>query len=359
MAHSPQTKAAKREGGGNAYDFNPVFQPIQDFLSSADYTVANLETPLAGAAAGFTGYPQFNAPVELAQALFNAGVDLVTTANNHALDRGERGIINTLDALDNIRLAHIGTARTPEEAGKMNIKDLNGIPVGFLSYTYGTNGIPVPKGKPYMVNLIDEKIIVEQIASMRQSGAQAVVVALHFGLEYQRTPSKEQQRLARLLIAQGADVIVGSHAHVQQPMEWVEVDTEEGQRRGLILYSLGNFLSNQRDKYTDTGMIVNITLVRKNSASSPVSIEQATYLPTWVWRKGSPGGFSYRIVAANSSAVPVTTTGLEMPKQDINRKQQAFQELTTLIPGSGSAEPWIVVQSPTVQISKKSIAQSK
>ena len=218
MMHAPQVpgaydKAAKR------YNFDPFFEEVSPILKQGDWVIANLETPVAGPKFGYNGYPHFNAPVELAEALKNAGFNLITNANNHSLDQGAEGLLLTLKNLKALGLPYAGTAATQEEADSLLLSEKNGIVMGLLAYTYGTNGIKIPTDKPYLVSLIDEQRIVQDIARLREAGADFITVSLHFGTEYKTSPNDSQKQLARSLIAAGADIIAGSHPHVVQPYE--------------------------------------------------------------------------------------------------------------------------------------------
>jgi len=295
MSHSPQLPGAYDAALG-VYDFNPFFAEVKDILGQGDWIMANLETPIAGADFGYSGYPAFNAPYELAEALKNAGFNLLSTANNHSLDKGERGLLRTLEHLKELDLQAIGTAASQEEADSLIISEKNGIRMGLLAYTYGTNGIPIPQGKPYLVNLIDENRIKADIARLKENGADLVTVALHFGNEYQTAPTENQKSLARSLVAAGADIIAGSHPHVIQPYEVIEgFDDQGNEKRSLIIYSMGNFISNQRGDSKDYGVIFKVG-VRKNVTERVTTLTDIEAIPTWVHRYKPDRSFRYRIL---------------------------------------------------------------
>jgi len=168
--------------------------------------------------------------------------------------------------------------------------------MGFLSYTYGTNGIPIPEGKEFIVNLIDKDKIIADIGRLRAEGADVVTIAMHFGNEYQTQPTEEQKTLARELIAAGADIIAGSHPHVLQPYEVVSLQDEEGvERQGLIIYSMGNFISNQRGDSKDYGAIFRVDL-RKHYETGRIEIKDVTVTPTWVHRYKPDDNYRYRVL---------------------------------------------------------------
>ena len=201
------------------YDFTNVFKNIAKYTQNADITVGNLETTFAGAARGYNGYPTFNTPEVMGKNLKDIGFDVVCTANNHSLDKGYSGLESTLNFLDEYGLGHYGTARSAEEQDTILIKDVNGIKIAFLAYTYGTNGIPVPKDKPYSVNLIDKNLIKEHIALAKEQNVDVICVNMHWGAEYKLTPNSTQKDLADFLFKNGVDIILGSHPHVLEPME--------------------------------------------------------------------------------------------------------------------------------------------
>ncbi len=281
------------------YRYDSFFEPVRDILAQGDWVIANLETPLAGADLEYTGYPRFNAPDSLADALQAAGFNILTTANNHSLDRGEIGILNTLKTVQARGLYPVGTDASPEEAQQILILEKQQIRMAMLAYTYGTNGIPIPEAKGYLVSLIDEAKIIQDIAEANRQGADFVTVMLHFGTEYQRQPNAEQQRLVAVLIRAGADVILGSHPHVVQPYEVLELvgdgAIKGGVRKGAVIYSMGNFISNQRGGYKEFGVIFQVK-VRKKFPERTTEITDIKALPTWVHRYSASGKYQFRVL---------------------------------------------------------------
>ncbi|RIX53732.1 CapA family protein [Paenibacillus nanensis] len=295
MSHSPQLPGAY-DAELDTYDFTPFFEEVKPILAQGDWVMANMETPVAGKDFGYSGYPTFNAPVELAEALKGAGFNLLSTANNHSLDKGEKGLLRTLEHLKELGFTTVGTAASQEEADTPVISEQNGIRMGLLSYTYGTNGIPIPEGKPYLVSLIDEEKMKSDIRKLRDAGADVVTIALHFGNEYQTTPTEEQKRLARALVAAGADIIAGSHPHVIQPYEVIETEDLNGQtKKALIIYSMGNFISNQRGDSKDYGVIFKVG-VRKNVTEGTTTLTDVEAIPTWVHRYQPDRYYRYRVL---------------------------------------------------------------
>jgi len=292
MMHMPQLPAYY-DPESKRYDFTPYFDEIRPLLAEADWAMANLETTLS-ADGDYSGFPRFSSPHELAAALKEAGFDIITTANNHSLDRGARGVERTLDFLQEQGLVTRGTARSAEEAAALTIVERQNIRIGLLAYTYGTNGIPVPEDKPWLVELIDEERMVRDIAALKSAGADYIVIALHFGVEYQTLPGEDQKALARRLIAAGADLIAGSHPHVLQPWEIVEAQDDGGvTRQGVIIYSMGNFISNQRGDTKDYGALYRIRLRKEEGVTRMVDVEPVI---TWVHRYKAEGRNHYRIL---------------------------------------------------------------
>ena len=296
MMHSTQTRSgydAKRQ----IYNFDSFFAPVKNILSKGDWVIGNLETPLAGEdVGGYTGYPLFNAPATLADAAKKAGFNILTTANNHALDRGEKGVIRTIANLRDRQIAFTGTSASATQASKPLISTKNNISLAILAYTYGTNGIPIPKGKDYLVSLIDEKKIVKDIAKARKQGADIIAISLHFGDEYQRQPNPQQKQLVENLLKAGADIILGSHPHVVQPYKIFKFPGKNGKtRKAVAIYSMGNFISGQMKDYTDLGVIFQVT-IRKKFPEKTAEITGIKALPTWVHRYTLNNQLKYRVL---------------------------------------------------------------
>lgn len=265
------------------YDFSPMFKYVEGYFENATISIGNCESPMAGAERGYSGYPNFNAPEHLAIDLKELGVDIMTTANNHALDKGYRGLESTLEFLEDAGIEHVGTARSEEEYNTILIKDLNGIKTAFLAYTYGVNGVRPKTNEKYCVNLMDNRdLVLEQIKQAKENGAELIVVSLHWGEEYKTEPNIDQEVFAKFLIKNGVDIILGSHPHVLQPMKMLSVKTKEGKKReGLVIFSQGNFFSNQKKENTQNTAIFNIE-VKKDGKTGKVKINKVTYAPIYV-----------------------------------------------------------------------------
>lgn len=304
------------------YDFAPIFKFVAPYLKNADYTIANLETRFAGPEIGYSGYPSFNCPASLGTAVREAGVDLLATANNHSMDKGWAGIVNTLDNIDRTTLAHIGTNRNQEERNRIFIKDVNGVKIAFLNYTESTNGIPLPADRPYAVNLMDESKIIAEAKSAKQQGADLVVAVLHWGNEYERTQSSAQRNRAIRLFQGGVDAIIGSHPHVVQQIERIAVQVGGVTRNRYVVYSLGNFVSNQRDRYRDSGIIAYLDIEKTASGTSVTGVR---YLPVWVQKSYATGSAQFRVLPVGPGIGK--SSDLELTSGDKARMDQVWEEL--------------------------------
>ena len=218
MCHNSQYKDAYNSNTGT-YDFSYAFTDIKEYINSADISIGNLETTFAGKEKGYSNYPRFNTPEQLATNLKDVGIDVVSTANNHCMDTNYTGLVSTLKYLDEAEIGHTGTNETLEKQKEILVKDINGIKIAFLSFTYGTNGIPIPKDKSFAVNLIDEDLILQQIKLAKQEEPDLICANMHWGIEYQLKQNPEQEKLAELLFENGVDIILGSHPHVLLPLE--------------------------------------------------------------------------------------------------------------------------------------------
>lgn len=275
---------------GIKYNFDPIFQNVNSLLEKPDILTANQESMLGGIELGVSTYPSFNSPHEVADALVHTGVDIVSTANNHTLDKGERGVDSEAHYLDSIGLPHVGSFLNEQDRHKLRILDKNGIKLAFLSYSYGTNGIPVPAGKDFLVNLINRDIMKEEIHRAKKE-ADVVVMSIHWGNEYQRIPTAEQKDLATFLANEGVDVIFGSHPHVLQPMEWIK--NPDG-RKTFVIYSLGNFISGQVRDYKDIGGLATVDITKHVSEKgNTIELANPVFYPTYV---SSQNEKNYRVV---------------------------------------------------------------
>jgi poly-gamma-glutamate capsule biosynthesis protein CapA/YwtB (metallophosphatase superfamily) len=276
MMHGPQIKSGNL--GNGKYDFSMMFKSIKPYIEKADFALGNLETTLSGEEKKYTGYPQFNAPEILAKNIKDAGFDMVTTANNHSLDRSFYGVIKTIENLDKAGLAHTGTYKTEEDSKSIFLQDINGVKIAFLVYTYGTNGIQVKE--KFAVNLIDRSKIFEDIKKARSLKVDMIIASMHFGNEYETKQNKTQEDLVNFLFQNGVDVVLGSHAHVLQPVEIKKVKDVYGiEKERFVIYSQGNIVSNMSDRYKNSGVIVNLNIRKDENGTI---LDKVDYIPTVV-----------------------------------------------------------------------------
>ncbi len=294
MVHGPQLKAQYNRENGE-YDFSNNFKYIMDYIKKADIAICNLETTLAGKEKKFSSYPKFNSPDGIVRALKNSGFDIAVTANNHTMDMGELGVKRTMSVLDEIGLDYLGTQKSDEEDNYI-IKNINNMKLGIIAYTYEIrntlNGLPIPSTLENKINTFnyddldnDLEKIQNEIKKMKENGAEIIVFYIHWGNEYKLKPNEYQKKIAEALCEFGVDIILGSHPHVIQPLDII---TSSKGTTTLVSYSLGNFLSNQRNelmnnRYTEDGIMLNIKIT-KNLKESTVKISEIDYIPTWVYK---------------------------------------------------------------------------
>ena len=275
MVHDYQYNEAYDPSTGE-YDFMHNFQDAKKYFEGNDLVIGNLETTLGGPERGYASYPCFNTPDSFLDAVKDAGFNLLTTANNHSMDTGRNGVIRTLDMLDAYGIEHFGTYRSQEERDSIFYKNVNGIRFAFLSYTYGTNGIPVPE--EYLVSLMDDDQMVLDIQEARKH-ADVVVVMPHMGNEYESYPRDIFVKWADMMFAAGADIVLASHPHVLQKMEYRKVDHGDGEHDGFIIYSLGNFISSQTDPPRNASIILHLTV--EQIGKEPANVKEVSFVPIW------------------------------------------------------------------------------
>ncbi len=275
MGHDEQIWSAENRET-HTFNYDDVFRYITPVITDADISIANFEVTLAGAP--YMGYPQFSSPAALASACKNAGIDYLVTANNHAADRGKNGITGTISRLDSIGIPHTGTFINSASRDSLYPLMINkaGVSVALLNYTFGTNGIKVPE--PVVVNILDKELITKDIRKAEKNNADIIILFLHWGTEYDTVPAKSQTTLAEYFFSLGADLVIGSHPHVLQKMVWSK--NVAGGKDGIVVYSLGNFISNQRKPKTDGGSMVRIEFAKNGNT---FNISNAGYYLTWVY----------------------------------------------------------------------------
>ena len=277
------------------YDFSYVYEDIKNYTLSSDITIGSLETTFAGKEKGYSNYPTFNTPDSLATALKDIGVDVVSLAGNHALDYGYSGLCRTIDVFNNIGLSHLGTYKTAEDQEKILIKDVKGVKIAFINYTYGTNGIPLPSGKEFCVNLIDKDFIKKQINQAKEQNVDMIVACMHWGTEYRTTANSEQKDLANFLFENGVDVILGNHPHVLEPMEKKTITLQDGTTKDVfVVYALGNFTADQRAEITKDSAILNLTITKNSNGK--ISIDKVNYIPIYMYKNTNVSTHKFKIL---------------------------------------------------------------
>ena len=292
MCYQEQIDDAQQADG--SLDFSPAFAQVQQALSSADLTIANLETNFAGEP--YTGYPNFSSPPELAQALAAAGVDIAQTANTYSLENGLTGLQSTITTLAQNGMQAAGTYASQQAAsenGGVLLREVNGIRFAFLAFTKGVNGRTLPTGSTYCTNVlytdynggyttVDETALLDAVTSAKQAEADVIIALLHWGGEYETEPDATQEQIADLLFLNGVDVILGSHSHMVGQLEKRTVTTADGETKDVFLaYSLGNFYSSMDRENTRASMILNITFF-KSGQTGQTTITDIGYRPVYI-----------------------------------------------------------------------------
>lgn len=351
MAHSPQLKA-QYDSNSNTYSFDNNFKYIKKYIETSDLSIANLETTLAGEDIGYSSYPTFNTPDAIASALKNTGFDIISTINNHTFDKGSHGFDRTLSVLKELNFETVGTKSNVYDDDYI-IKDINGIKLGITSYSYGDiinsdkylNGIKISDECKERANIFSSSnvndafnTINNTISKLNDTDMQILII--HWGNEYQRVPSKFQSELAQLLSDAGVDIIIGSHPHVVQPVEMIK--SSDGSNETLIVYSLGNLISNQRketlgNSYTEDGLIISID-INKDSSNSDAYVSNVKCIPTWVNKYSDNNKFVYEVVPIEDK---VTLNTMENLSKD--RVKQSYSNTSSLIDTSDIIQ---VVSSP-------------
>lgn len=258
------------------YEFDELYDAVKPYVEEADVAYINQETILGGTELGLSHYPMFNSPQEIGTALVNAGFDWIASSSNHSMDKFEEGIISSENFWEQYpEIVTTGLNRTEEERHENKFIERNGVKFGVLGYTYGTNGIPLPEGKDYLVNIYSEERIREDVEALKGQ-CDAILVSMHWGVEYATVPSEEQEYFAQLLADLGVAVVIGEHPHVIQPMEWVE--GKDGNQT-LVIYSLGNFMSAQDGDLNMLGGMASWS-IRKNGETGDITVENVKFYPT-------------------------------------------------------------------------------
>jgi len=308
MMHMPQLSSAYQ--GDGEYSFDECFRYIAPILSQYDAAVVNLETTLPGG--GYSGYPRFGAPDAFAKSLQKAGFDVFMMANNHCCDKDRHGIQRTLSVLDSMGVRHLGVYRDTTERDSIYplVIEQHGIRIALLNFTYGTNGLPVPRG--CVVNHLDTARILSDIDRAKELGADVIVAMPHWGEEYHLRPVAGQRWWTKWLLAHGVDHIVGSHPHVIEP---VEVEQDSTGAAHVVAYSLGNFISSQLQTERSTSLLVGL---RFEKDSSGVRLVQHDVIQTWVSRPRISGHRQSRVYP------------MDYPGDSLNAAERSFRDACRL-----------------------------
>ena len=305
MCHLPQIRAAR--GKNYSIDFYSSFEGVKSHFDQADIAAVNLETTVSPHPP-YSGFPRFCSPTEYIDALAWLGTDIALMANNHCCDKGAQGVLATIAKLDSLDIARTGIFYSEEDYQKNAILRIerNGIKISLLNYTYGTNGLPKPKG--YRVNCIDTVQMASDV-KLAKEGADCIIACMHWGVEYMHQPSSEQRKLAEFLHRNGVDIIVGSHPHVVQP--YVATDSL------ITIYSLGNFISNQKKHNTDGGLLAEIDIEKGGNNVCKYSLRM---IPIWVKKPG------FKLVSSEfASEVTMTKAQRARYEHFINNTMQILE----------------------------------
>lgn len=316
MGHDAQISAAYYQETGK-YDYSYCFSEISSIIRNADIAIGNLEVTLAGEP--YKGYPRFSSPDELATALKDAGFDILINANNHALDRGKEGLERTIDVVRQEGLIMTGTFKSDNERETYYplVVEKNNILIGILNYTYGTNGLL--SSPPNIVNYTDTFLIRNDIQKIRKVNPDFIIACMHWGNEYEPDGNDSQRSLASLLLNEGVDAIIGSHPHVVQPFEllWNSKDSSD---LIPVVYSLGNLISNQRERYRNGGIIFMLELT-KTDRTIPTGF---SWLPVWVQKPVVNGTTRFRLIPANLNDNEKVL--LKLTKEEIVKLDEFFSD---------------------------------
>jgi poly-gamma-glutamate synthesis protein (capsule biosynthesis protein) len=298
---------------------------LKPYFTGADLVTGNLEVTLAGPP--YKGYPRFSSPDQLADALRDAGFRILVNANNHALDRGDNGLRRTIGQLRIRGILQTGTFTDPlsRDIHYPLLVEKNGILIALLNYTYSTNGLKVTP--PSIVNMIDTAMIRLDLQKASLAEPDFIIVAMHWGKEYERLENDRQRELAQFLFTHGADAIIGSHPHVVQPIR--------GSGKGnLVAYSLGNFISNQRNRYRDGGIAFEMELVKRNGVTE---VADHAFLPFWVYKPTTKQGTQFTLLPAAVDTGFISR--IAMPEEDVRKMKRFLQDTREILAGRKEVEP--------------------
>ena len=324
LMHNTQIWGGEQKDG--TYNFNSFFTSVEPLIKAGDYTSTDFEAPMAGPDSGYTGYPLFNSPDAIADAFKNAGFDLVVTANNHILDRGYKGALRTLEVLQKASLDTTGCFSSPEAQNHPLIKTIRGVKVGYIAYTYGTNGNSLPQDAPYLVNILNPARVLADICQLRPQ-VDILVLVLHWGEEYRQQPTDQQKELAHKFLEAGADVILGSHPHVIEPMQVMNI----AGKNKFVIYSLGNFISAQNGLERNSGIVLNLKF-HKDFGSNITTLTDVSYVPTYSHAYQNNDKLQYRVVPV-ADTIRKIKDGTEpfLTTQDLPTLEQVFDQTSKML----------------------------
>jgi poly-gamma-glutamate capsule biosynthesis protein CapA/YwtB (metallophosphatase superfamily) len=316
MGHDAQIDAAYYKET-RKYDYSFCFSELKSTIQKADIAIGNLEVTLGGEP--YTGYPKFSSPDALAAALKDAGFDILINANNHALDRGKEGLERTIDVAGEEGLIITGTFKSDgnRETSYPLVVEKNNIMLGILNYTYGTNGLI--SSPPDIVNYIDTILIRNDIQKLKKVNPDFIIACMHWGIEYEPEENNAQRSIARFLANEGVDAIIGSHPHVVQPFE-ILYNGEDSADFVPVIYSLGNFISNQRERYRNGGIIFKLELT-KTGKTLPTGF---SYIPVWVQKPLINEITRFRLIPANTDNKE--RDKLKLTKEELAKLDEFFSD---------------------------------
>lgn len=299
MSHNTQYLDAY-DNSTDSYNFSYVFDDISYYIQNSNIAIANLETSFAGEDKGYSNYPRFNTPDSLAYNLKKLGLDVIATANSHSLDYGFEGLSRTLDVLDSADISHVGTNKTQEDQDNVLIKYVKGIKLAFVNYTCNTTNLTIPSDKGFCVNTSDKDLIKKQIDKAKSQNADIIIAYMNWGNEYTSSVNNTQTELSDFLFKNGVDIILGSHPHVLQKIEKRTVTLEDGSsKNGFVIYSLGNFISDQNLKDTRISIILTLTITKHTSGN--ISIDKVDYVPIYMYENSAAKDKKMKLLDINKS----------------------------------------------------------
>ena len=311
----------------SGYDFHNQFDLIADQLANADYTMANMEGTVGKyRTSSYSGYPQFNAPDVCLAPLKDYGIDFLTLANNHMLDRWSGGVTNTVDNVEKYGFDHVGAYRTKAEKDAPVIYEVGGIKFGFVAYTHSTNTMErrgTDESAVALVPYISKADFKADVQKLRQAGAEVVIAFPHWGKEYVRTPDDSQKKYAKKLAEAGVDIIIGSHAHMVQPMGYQTVSNADGSSRQVFtMFCMGNFISDHVKQYCDNGVILDFTVNEHEDGT--FTCDSVGYIPTYTWKQDGA-------VRVLPSGKYLKDRPAGMDDANYNRMVESYYEITEVL----------------------------